>query len=290
MKIGPLTTLGQELHFEEAVLAARLAAKHDTRADLTKALVEQLPQTSPTTRLRIAEKLIQRLVPIRQGRVQAAPLVRLIAETKDQQSARDMVFYLTARTDHIVAALACRVLHPALVEHSPPKGLSPQQFRIMNTAALFDVDAVLTRRFVIEYAARAWDYHSRASVLRALRIMRQAGLVDQVIVSERPATIGFALAPHSVTVSAFALLLHEELPARHRGGFAPHHIHELSVARLFLLPALHLSALLEKARAAGLLRRVRSGTRPLFALTHPTEDQAVSSLLSSIPSGRSRSP
>jgi len=279
MNIGPLTTLGQELHFEESLLAARLAAGLDKRIALTKALVEKLPQESPTTRLRIAEKLVQRLVPIQRGAVQATPFLRFLAETKDLQAAREIIFYRTARTDAIVAALACEVLYPVLIERSAPKGLSAQQFRIMNTAALFEVDSVVTRQFVIEYAARAWNYRSRASILRALRILRQAGLIDQVVVSERPTTIGFAVAPHSLTVPAFVLLLYEELPARQRAGFAVHHVQQCSLARLFLLPPLQLSALLEKARAARFLRRLRYRGRTLFALAHPTQDEALSSLL-----------
>jgi hypothetical protein len=279
MARATIQTLGQELHLNESVLTTRLAVKSETRAALTRALVEALPQSSTKTRLRLAEKLIQRLVQVEHGKIVLTPVVRFIASTRDAQAQRDLVFYCMAKTDAIVEVLASEVLYPVLIESRPPKGLTAADFRAMNTATLFEMDRIVTRRFVGEYAGLTWGFRSQQSITRALRAMRQAGLLDHVRVSERPALSGFALAPHSLSLAAFMLALHEELQPRFRPGFPLHHVQSGSLARLFLLAPLQLSNLVEKARKAGLMRRARTHGRTLLALVHSDQQQAVEALL-----------
>jgi len=90
---------------------------------------------------------------------------------------------------------------------------------------------------------------------------------------------GFTLAPHALSLPAFILTLHEELPPRFRPGFPLHHIHSGSLARLFLLTPLQISSLAERARKRGFLRRVRTQGRTLLALSHSDQEQAVEALI-----------
>ena len=67
-KHGParhdLAAFGQEWYPDDAARCLRLALEVETRAELHARLAATQPQASDKTRLRIADKLIQRLVPV----------------------------------------------------------------------------------------------------------------------------------------------------------------------------------------------------------------------------------
>lgn len=262
-------TFGQELYADDAAEALRLALEVETRADLRERLAEVLPQASHKTRRRIADKLIQRLIPVERGKVIVSPFVRIAAGIRDTQARTELIYYRTAQTDTIIAAVAADVFYPYFVDGRPPQGFSAAQFRIANTGALFECDNVITRSFVSAYARKAWGFRSEATVSRALRVLRDAGLIE-VLPGEPGGArqIAFALRPHTMRLPTFALCLYEESAARGAPSLALNQIHGADFARMFIVRPVDLTAMAEEARRRRLVVRGR-GRPPRY---EPTTD------------------
>jgi len=260
-----LAAFGQELYRDEAAQALRLAIEAETRADLRERIMSVLPQRSQKTRGRIADKLIQRLVPIRRGQVVVSPFVRLAANIGDPQACTELIYYRTAQTDTIVAALAAEIFYPYFVQGRPPKGFSANQFRFANTGALFDYDNVITASFIVSYARRAWGFRSQPTVLRALRILREAGLIEALPSlpggARQPA---FAIAPHTMRLPTFALCLYEEFASRRAPALALDQMQNAHFARMLIVRPVDVTAMAEDARRHKLLVR-SGGAAPRYA-------------------------
>jgi len=261
----PFTTFGQELYADDAADALRLALKVETRAELREQLAAALAQPSEKTRVRIADKLIQRLIPVERSKVIVSPFVRLAAGIRDTQARAELIYYRTAQTDAIIAAIAADVFYPYFVGGRPPQGFSAAQFRIANTGALFEYDNVITRSFVCAYARKAWGFRSEATVSRALRVLREAGLIE-VLPGEaggarQPA---FALRPHTMRLPTFAFCLYEEFAAQQAPSLALDQVHSADFARMFIVRPVDLTAMAEEARRRKLVVRGR-GRPPRYA-------------------------
>jgi hypothetical protein len=255
---------GQELYPEEAAQALRLALGASTRAELRQQVIGTLPQPSEKTRGRIADKLIQRLVPIEQRQIVVSPFVRLAANIGDSQARIELVYYRTAQTDSIIAAIAAEVFYPYFVQGRPPKGFSAAQFRLANTGALFDYDNVITASFITAYARSAWGFRSEPTVTRALRILREAGLIEALPGGAGAGETAFALAPHTMRLPTFAFCLYEEFAARRAPALALDQIQNAHFARMFIVRPVDVTALAEEARRRKLLVR-RGGGTPRYA-------------------------
>jgi hypothetical protein len=268
---NPFAAFGQELYPDEAAQALRLALQAATRAELRGQIIAALPQPSLKSRARIADKLIQRLIPVEKGAVIVAPFVRLAANIADTQARAELIYYRTAQTDSIIGAIAAEILYPYFIQGRPPKGFSASQFRFANTGALFDYDNVVTRSFVVRYARDAWGFDSEQSVTRALRILREARLIEAL--PNPPGTarqLSFALAPHTMRLPTFAFCLYEELA----GGAPPapplDRIQGADFARIFIVRPQEVTALAEEARRRKLLAR-SGGAAPRYSPTMPLE-------------------
>jgi hypothetical protein len=266
-----LAAFGQELYPDEAAQALRLALQAQTRAELREQLIGALPQPSEKTRGRIADKLIQRLIPIRKGHVVVSPFVRLGANIADTQARTELIYYRTAQTDAVVAALAAEVFYPYFVQGRPPKGFTAAQFRFINTGALFDFDNVITRSFIAAYARDAWGFRSNPTLIRALRVMREAGVIEAVPTvpggARQPA---FAIAPHTMRLPTFSFCVYEEFAARRSPALALDQIQNARFAKLFVVRPVDVAALAEQARRRKLLTR-SGGAAPRYALVADLE-------------------
>lgn len=209
---------GQELYPRETIAAARLiAAQDDDPRPLTSRIAETLAHPSPQTRVRVANKLVQRLaagVPSppdysgakqdggkqngaeRNGLGSAAPAAEakrkpraepqdagvttfscLLCNHADTQAQRDLVYYAAARADGLIAAIASDILYPYFIEDRIPIPYSEDEFIMANAGLLLAPEPIVTAGFVADYARRAWNFDSPRTVGLALRILRQAGIL-----------------------------------------------------------------------------------------------------------------
>ena len=259
-----LAAFGQELYPDEAAQALRLALSADTRAELRRQIIAALPQPSEKTRGRIADKLIQRLIPIEHGQIILSPFVRLAANIPDTQARAELIYYRTAQTDSIIAAIAAEVFYPHFIQSRQPKGFSAAQFRIANTGALFDYDNVISASFISAYAREAWGFHSEPTITRALRILREAGLIEMLPGGARQAS--FALTPHTMRLATFAFCLYEELAAHRSPELALDQIQNAHFARMFIVRPVEVTALTEEARRRKfVIRTTGGGAAPRYA-------------------------
>ena len=269
---------GQELYLDEAAQALRLALVTSTRAELRAQIVAALPQQSEKTRGRIANKLIQRLVPTEHDAIVGSPFVRLAANLRDAQARNELIYFRTAQTDAIIGAIAAEIFYPYFIQQRPPKGFSTTQFRFENTGALFDYDSVITRSFVLTYARDVWNFRSEATVIRALRILREAGLIEAFPsppgAASQPA---FSLAPHTIRLATFVLCLYEEIAARRSPALALDQVQNARFARIFLVRPVDVTAMAEEARRHKFLTRT-TGPAPRYAPAMPI-DALVDALL-----------
>lgn len=243
---------GQDFHLEESRLAITLAQQFPDRPQLRQALIAQLPQPSLKTRTRLAEKLLQRLVAA--DREIASAFLRLAGHAGPQVQ-RDLIFWQVALTDALVGAVAREICYPHFVQRLLPTGMSQQEFRLANTGGLFEDDRVITRRLVFAYAEKSWQFSSRPTLSRSLRILRQAGLIEEVRAQVgRRRTSGFIQAPREVTLEAFIFWLSGLLLSQ-PGWLAADEIQSGEFPRTLLLAPLQVSGLLGQGERRGLVTR-----------------------------------
>ena len=150
----------------------------------------------------------------RGGSYPATAFLRLVAGIKRDDLRRDLLYWRAARTDAVIEALAGELFYPHFVLGQIPQGYSESEFHAANTATLFSVDGVITRDFAIEYARKVWEFDSPRTIALALRIMRQAEVVDatSVVLGRRRVHAYYPLS-HTPRVEAFAYCIYEEFLA-----------------------------------------------------------------------------
>lgn len=262
-QVRDLATFGQELCPEAAARLARLALADPApaRAELREALVRELPMRSGATRRRVADKLLQRLVEFEEGRPRRTLLLVLLAQGRDPRARAQLTYYQTVAVEGLLEALVERLCYPYLVQGKPPPGLGRAQFAAANAVGLFESDRALTRHFISAYARSAWGFGSETTLTRALRMMRQAGVVQPLprTAMGRP-LLSFARVPLVPTAAASAHGLYEEFGEA--GGAPRHRVEAGRLARRFLLEPIQVSVALQELRRRGLVRfSLRAGER-----------------------------
>ena len=272
-----LASLGQELYLRESLNAVRLSLRVSSRTQLVQQLTRALRQPSAQTRLRVAEKLIQRLVPTSGSQLVPSPFLRLVAETEDTQARQELIFHRAAATDRIVAALATEIFYPHFIQERVPRGMTREQFRLANTAVLFELDRVITRQFISTYARRIWQFESEPSLTRALRILRQGGVIRPLTRTEgKHRVLSFVLTARPLSEIAFDYLLYEDCLGRRLTHPAIDQIQNAEFARIFLQSPLQVTAAMEAARQRHL---VKAGAGGRFHLTCPSLEDLTGRLL-----------
>jgi hypothetical protein len=251
-----LHSFGQEFYPHESIRAIKLAHKLalSDRTTLTHHIAESLPQPAARTRQRIATKLIQRYLndsrrrgshkdeaapqsglfdttesetakrPTTQTWCPAAeqPFVRLVARCRHVPTQIELLFWRLARVDALVGALARELFYPVCLQNRAPDGLSRAEFSARNGGQLFSVSPQVTRAFVFFYAETLWNFHDRASLDRALRILQSAGLIARQRMMElRGRPTAFCLREHNISTTTFIFALYDEFLPHLQPDFAP---------------------------------------------------------------------
>ena len=235
--MGALATFGQELYFQESIRAIECFSDLPADDQLLAKIAELLPHPSENTRLRVASKLVQRFFKA------GLPYLRLVKSLKSDAVRRELLYWRIARTDEVVAAIARDIFYPYFVLNTLPKGYDESSFRMANTATLFSVDRIVSRDFAVRYAREAWGFDSARTVTLALRIMRQAEILDSISVKlARRHVLGYFPQPHSLKPEVFAYCMYEEFLGDHP---TPDRIQNGDCSKLFFLNRLQVDSLLK---------------------------------------------
>jgi hypothetical protein len=239
---------GQEFYFEESIRAIEALADASESGRPAERIAELLPHPSQETRLRVASKIAQRFFRPPDGRISAVPFLRLVKGTKDESSRRYLLYWRTARTDQVIAAIAGDIFYPYFVLNTTPSGFDEAAFNQANTGTLLTVDRIISRDFVAEYSERIWRLESARTLTLALRIMRQAEILDAVsmnIAGRR--VLGYYPMPSCIRPEIFAYCMCEELFAGPEAVPMPSldQVQNGDCAKLFLLSRLHVDSLLK---------------------------------------------
>lgn len=260
-----MKSFGQEFYPYESIRALKFADK--TRIGERRALVEhiaaQLPQASEMTRLRVAAKIVQRYFSVTRTEVAPPPhkqdFVRLVARNRHTPTQIELLFWRLSRIDGIVGALARDLFHPVCVLGRAPHPYSASEFAARNGGQLLSTAPLLTHAFILEYAAKCWDFHNRSTLDRALRVMQGAGLVARERQSDlRNHPTAFRLSSHDVSPATFIYALYDEfLPHAGEPGFSLSDdvLPVSDFARTLLLSAGQVEAHCRTARSHQLLAR-----------------------------------
>jgi hypothetical protein len=262
------TRFGQELYLRETVSAARVVAESGDLPlpELAERIAATLPHTSPTTRHRIAIKLLQRLTAAtteitderthRSSKTSPqtlACMARLTTCVEDTSAQSDLVYYAACRCDKLIGAIASEILYPYFIENRIPGPFTEDEFITSNANLLLAPEPVITCGFAADYARRVWGFESERTVILALRVMKQAGiLMASPLLGEQGRIMAYTLAPHSISLSALMWGLYHEFHGQPTPP-AWDQVGRSSVARLFLASSSLVTSKLFEAERCGLV-------------------------------------
>lgn len=255
MGVSPegFTVFSQELHYDESIRAIESFADAPRRKELHARISEALPYSSYTTRDRVATKIIQRYFVNPDGTFPAAAFLKMVSARKSDEIRRDLIYWRAARTDPLIEAVAGELFHAYFVLGKIPQGYGEPEFHMLNTATLFSVDSVITRDFAIEYARRVWGFDSPRTIALALRIMRQAGILDTISVTlGRRRVHGYYPLPHIPRPEVFAYCICEEFLSE-SPLISTDRLRNSAFAKVFLLSGLQMDSLAKAAEKKKLL-------------------------------------
>lgn len=238
-------TFGQELYFDESMQAIQALSEVCEPGHLSSKIAELLPQPSRATRLRLASKIIQRYFKPANPKSSGQAFPRMVRNTGSESARRDLLYWRTARTDRIIAALMGEVFYPYFVWNALPSGYDEAAFRMANTATLFSVDRVISRDFAIRFACDAWGFDSARTVTLALRIAKQAEILDAVMVKLMSRhVLGYYPQAHPIETDVFAYCLYEEF-LDSSPTVSLDRIHNGDCVKVFLLNRLQVDSMLK---------------------------------------------
>ncbi|MCX6375918.1 MAG: hypothetical protein NTU88_07815 [Armatimonadetes bacterium] len=244
--MAEFATFGQELYFEESIRAIESFFDDIEPDHLSAKIASTLQQPSEATRLRVASKIVQRCFKTADGKSRSQAFLKLVKSCKSESNQRDLLYWRAARTDGIIAALAAEVFYPYFVLNTLPKGYDEETFRMANTATLFADDKVISSDFAVRYAKETWGFDSARTVTLALRIMKQAWMLESVSVKlGRRHVLGYYPQPHLLQPEVFAYCLYEEF-MDHAPTVSLDRIHNGDCVKLFFVSRLHADSLLRK--------------------------------------------
>lgn len=244
--MAEFATFGQELYFEESIRAIESFSDDIEPDHLSAKIASTLQQPSDATRLRIASKIVQRCFKSPDGKSRSQAFLKLVRSSKSESSRRDLIYWRAARTDGIIAALAAEVFYPYFVLNVLPKGYDEEAFRMANTATLFADDKVISSDFAVRYAKKNWGFDSARTVTLALRIMKQAWILESVSVTlGRKHVLGYYTQPHLLQPEVFAYCLYEEF-LDHSPTVSLDRIQNGDCVKLFFVNRLHADSMLRK--------------------------------------------
>ena len=297
---SPHQSFGQEFYPYESIRALRLADKMrlTDRRVLIGHIAGGLPQPSPRTRQRVAEKLVQRYFTGSRLFIapppHAQPFVRLVARQRHAPAQIELLYLRLAQIDTLVGALAREVFYPVCIAHRPPDGLESAVFAARNGGQLFgsggswldenEVPPQITRDFLHEYAREQWNFTNAPSLDRALRVLQSAGMIARERMSDlRGHPTAYRLSNHDVALASFVWALYDEfLPHAQRSGgvtLASGVLGVADFARTLLLSPAQVEAHCDMARRRGFLSAQGSTLRLTFGNLDAVADALLSRAL-----------
>ena len=267
--------LAQELHYEASVCVARLLCEGtNDRHDLLAAAAPLTDASTEAARHKAAAAVLTRLGIGRRRHATPTGLHRLLVGL-DERASRELLTYVVAEREPLLAGLVTEVLYPYFVDRATPRGMSSEEFSAVNANGLFEVAGAITHAALAEYARRRWRVRDLSATRRALRVLRKGGVLASAWMSRSqsrclghfpaiglPAGAVFAYALHAVYGEGD----HVRVDRLRAGLFV----------RLFLLRPIAVDYLLEQAFRDGLLENARS---EIARLTHRSLEEAIEPIL-----------
>lgn len=275
------TTFGQELYQDVSIQAIERFHSITDHNLLIDSISGILPQPSEKTRRRVAEKLVQRYFSGHESDHHPMPYLNLVANLTDVYEKNDLIYWRTASTDKLIPAIASEIFHPFFILNTIPDGYSESSFNLINTGSLFIMDRIITTDLVINYAKTMWKFTSVKSIRLALRIMRQAELIDCMHTRKgRKNILGYYPNPHNISASVFAYCLYEELLLG-KSLLTPSldQVQSADVSKLFFMSRPQVDSMLKSLEKKGIVELVNQHGGRYVRLTIPDMDSLVKFLV-----------
>lgn len=249
--------LAQELHYEASVRVAQLLRDGETRRDALLAAAAACAEAhTPAAAERAAAAVLSRLG-IGRRRITAASGLHHLLARLDERAGRQLLTYVVALREPVLAAIVTEVLFPYFMERATPPGMSTEEFSTVNANGLFEVAGAITHAAVAAYARRRFGVQDESVTRRALRVLGKGGLLASAWMSRASARcLGHFPVGGLPDIGCFAYALyavygddgHVRVDRLRAGLFV----------RLFLLRPIAVDYLLERARRCGLVADARS--------------------------------
>lgn len=268
-----------DLHADLADRALSLADECERAEELCEALRQEQTSRPHAARVRAARAIVRRLYGRVRGGLESRP-VHALLRYLDPVARRHALLHLTAEREPLLTAVAAEVLHPYFVLQGYPGAMSAEEFRAVNTGQLFTEDRLITHAFLQRFAAQRWRLRRPASTRAALRIMRDAAVLDAAwIPGSRRRRLGYFESAHGLDWPVFAYALYRELEREGAGGrWAVDRLLNADFVKLFLTPRVRVQALVGECQRRGLVRR-QQPVRGHLELALPSTDAAVAHIL-----------
>lgn len=273
------STFGQELYQADSIIAIERFHYIKNNDELLEAIIGILPHRSIKTRTRVAEKFIQRFFNFND--LSDASFLKMVRSSESIQDKIDLIYWRTARTDKIIAAIANEIFYSYFINNSIPGGYSQQQFDMKNTYTLFSLDKVITADFVVEYALSNWNFSSKKSILLALRIMRQANMINSLpIITGFKKNLGYYTIQHYINPKIFAFCLYEEFSANpHRKIISMDQIQESDSVKVFFISRLQLESIIKSLQKDRIIKLTNLHAVRYIEFTHEDASSLTSHLI-----------
>lgn len=267
--------LGQELHYRASFKIARLLVGGClSRDDLLAAAAPLTDAGTDSARHRAASTIMTRLGLGRRRHLAPGSLHRILA-TLSEPAGRQLLTYVVALAEPMLAALAREVLHPYFVEHEVPAGFTAEEFSAINANGLFEVAGAVTHAGVAAYAQRCWRIKDPSATRRALRLLRKGGVLGATwIARSSRRCLGYFPVLGLPDVACFAYALYSMRDEaryvrldRLRAGL---------FVRLFLLRPVAVDYLIDRAEELGLVDQTQAG---VVELPFASLDEATGAIL-----------
>ncbi|MCL6520238.1 MAG: hypothetical protein K6T99_10430 [Armatimonadetes bacterium] len=182
----------------------------------------------------------------------------------------------------MISAIASEIFYPFFVLQSLPANYDEHTFRMDNMASLFPIDSIITRDLIIKYAKKIWGFESEKTITLALRILKQAEILDSVSVAIGSRhTLSYFPRPRIPHLETFIYCLYEE--PLYSGASAVQSLDRIQngdFAKLFLLNRLQIDSLLKTAEKEGFICFISMPGSRHVKLLFPSLEDLVDKLVS----------
>ncbi|MBM3497425.1 MAG: hypothetical protein FJX74_02035 [Armatimonadetes bacterium] len=267
--------LAQELHSGASLRVAELLCGGETdRGRLLEAAAALTEGRTPTARRRAAATVLTRLGVGRRRMARPLGLHRLLVGL-DLRAARQLLTYVVALREPMLAGIVDEVLHPYFTERATPRGMTTEEFSAVNANGLFEVAGAITHAAVAEFVRRRYALRDASATRRALRVLGKGGILGSAWMSRASGRCrGHFPVIGLPDIACFAYALHAVYADE--GRVRVDRVRAGLFVRLFLLRPIAVDYLLARAHEHGLVRNPRS---EIAELPYASLEEAVEPIL-----------